>query len=97
MPIPARGLTTVRTLSAVKQSGTQGTGRHVQQFRLAALELECSRLLREKQAAERRIDGIQSRITEIKEQMRECRDLLDRDEILEEPSAPRGAPRILRY
>jgi hypothetical protein len=97
MAIPTHGVRQIRTLPTVRRSRAPSHERHVHQFRLAALELERSRLLHEKQAAERRLDGILGRLAKIQHKMRQHRELLERDEAVEEPSAPRAAPRILRY
>jgi hypothetical protein len=97
MATSTHGVHQIRTRSAAKRGGVQGGDRHVHQFRLAALELECSRLLYEKQTAERRIDGILGQLAEIHQEMRQHRELLDRGQRVEEPSAPRAAARILRY
>lgn len=87
----------VRTRSAVKRSGVLCGDRHVHQFRLAALELECSRLLYEKQTAERRIDGIVGQLADIHQEMRLHREKLDRGRATPEPAASQAIARILRY
>lgn len=97
MPVPVHGLSSVRTLTAIKRSSAQGNGRHVCQFRLAALELECSRLHHEKQAAERRVAGIMARLAEIRKNMQEYREQLYRGDTGPEPTSPRRVSRILRY
>ncbi|MEM9457124.1 MAG: hypothetical protein AAGF11_23300 [Myxococcota bacterium] len=97
MAIPIHGVRQIRTLSGIKRSSAQGSDRHVHQFRLAALELECSRLVNEKRAAEKRIRGILARITEIRHKMQEHREVLDRDPTASEAPSLRRTPRVLRY
>jgi hypothetical protein len=97
MAIPPRGVSQIRKLLAIRCSRAQSNARHVHQFRLAGLELECSRLLLEKQAAERRIEGILARLAEIQQKMRQHRALLDRDEKVASPPAALPTARTLRY
>jgi hypothetical protein len=87
----------IRTRSAVKRSGVLCGDRHVHQFRLAALELECSRLLYEKQTAERRIEGIVGQLADIHQEMRLHREQLDRGRAAPEPAAQQAVARLLRY
>lgn len=87
----------IRTRSAAKRSGVLGGDRHVHQFRLAALELECSRLLYEKQTAERRIEGILGQLADIHQEMRLHREKLDHGRAAPEPAAQQAVARILRY
>lgn len=97
MTIPVHGSRQIRTLSTIKRSSAQGNDRHVHQFRLAALELECSRLLHEKRAADRRVRGILARLTEIRQKMQEHREMLERGDTTHDARLPRRAPRTLRY
>ena len=86
MATSAHGAQQVRKRSAVKRAGKHSSKRHVHQFRLAALELECSRLLYEKRTAEQRIEGILGQLAEIRQEMQHHRELLDCEPRLEEPA-----------
>lgn len=65
MSARARGMQAIKTLSAVRGTGAHSNERHVHQFQLASLELEHTRLGREKEAAFQRIGDIDARLAEI--------------------------------
>jgi hypothetical protein len=108
MSVRARGAQDVKTHSSVFGSGSHSNERHVHQFQLAALELECTRRNREKQAALRRLAELDARLAEIEDLMlkrREALGLVDggppdtermkvRKGSAETPAEPR---RVLRY
>lgn len=60
-----KGCTQIRTLAAIKKSGSHSGDRHVHHFQVASLELERARRLRENEDALRRIQGNESRLVEI--------------------------------
>jgi hypothetical protein len=65
MAIPVRGLQDVKTLGFLRGSGAHGKDQHVFLFRLATLELERSRRMREREAAAKRIRAIDFRLAEV--------------------------------
>ena len=89
MAIPIRGLQEIKTLSAVVSSGDGLNERHVLQFRLGALELECTRRRRERHAAFKRIKDIDARLAEIDALIHKCRETLDGTGV--DAAAKRGA------
>lgn len=108
MSIRSRGAQDVKTHSSVFGSGAHSNERHVQQFQLAALELERTRRSREKEAALRRLADLEARLGEIEALMIKRREALGlvsgdqpdterkagRKERGEAPAEPR---RVLRY
>lgn len=96
-----------RTLSAVLGSGTHSNERHVHQFQLASLELECARRGREKQAALARIKAIDDRLAEVDRLIRKHQEALglrragEPDGVSPQAPASAGSPteqrRVLRY
>ncbi|HUU01259.1 MAG TPA: hypothetical protein VM425_07475 [Myxococcota bacterium] len=65
MGVRARGVSAIKTLSAVRGIGIHTKERHVQQFQIACLELERSRRVRERQAAMNRVKTLDARLLEI--------------------------------
>jgi len=103
-----RGVQDVKTHSSVLGSGAHSNERHVHQFQLAALELEHTRRVRDKQAARRRLAEIEARLVEIAELMAKRREALglvledqpdtERTTVRKESGeTPPEARRVLRY
>lgn len=76
MGVRARGVTEIKTLSAVRGSGVHSNERHVHQFQIASLELERSRRTRERLACMSRVEHIESRLIEIHELIQKHQDAL---------------------
>lgn len=60
-----KGCTQIRTLAAIKKSGSHSGDRHVHHFQVASLELERSRRIRENEDALRRVRTNEERLQEI--------------------------------
>ncbi len=107
MGVRARGVQDIKTLAAVRGTGIHSNERHVQQFKVASLELERLRRTRERQAALRRITDIDARLREIDELFRRHYEALGlaADNAIREHHAPgagdvprgSGRRRTLRY
>jgi uncharacterized membrane protein YccC len=69
MGIRRKGIEQVRTLAMVRGSGVHSSERHAHQFKVASLELERSRRMKERQANLRRIEEIDARLREINDQL----------------------------
>ena len=65
MGVRARGVSQIKTLSAVRGGGVHSNERHMHQFKIASLELEKSRRGRERQAVMNRIKNVEARLLEI--------------------------------
>lgn len=70
MGVHARGVSQIKTLSAIRASGIHSNERHVHQFQIASLELERSRCVRERQATMNRLKTLDDRLLEIGLQIR---------------------------
>lgn len=102
MAIRVRGLQDMKTLTFLRGSGAHGTDRHVYLFRLATLELERTRRLREKVAAAKRIKGIDARLEEVSELIKNQHEALGMARLgglAEKEAAANGARtrRVVRY
>lgn len=64
MPIKVKGVSSLRTLGAIRGCGSSNE-RHVFQFQIASLELERSRREKERDVAMNRIKAIDDRVMEI--------------------------------
>ncbi|MBI3071349.1 MAG: hypothetical protein HYY84_04395 [Deltaproteobacteria bacterium] len=65
MAVPVRGIQDVKTLGFLRGSGAHGKDQHVFLFRLATLELERTRRLREREAAVKRMNAVDARLVEV--------------------------------
>lgn len=101
MGVRARGVSNIKTYSAIRGCGVHSNERHVHQFQIGTLELERSRRDRERQAAMERIKNIDARIIEIdlliqKHQVALSGTSHDRPIVETEPKV-RAKQRTLRY
>ena len=76
MATPCRSLQHIRTLSGAIGTGSHSKERHIHHFKIGCLELERTRKATEKQAAEKRIQGIDVRLREIEDEIRRRQSLL---------------------
>jgi hypothetical protein len=65
MPIRVKSVSSTRTLSVLRGSGTNSKDRHVKAFQIASLELERTRRMREYQAARDRVKSLTERLHEV--------------------------------
>jgi len=106
MAIHVRGVSRLKTISAVRSNGARAEARHARQFQIAFLELEHSRRVRDKQTAIDRIKALDSRLVEINVQIRKLQDTLgtphsqptpDDKPVVESPPVKHEYRRTLRY
>jgi len=103
MTVPCKSLQHIRTLSGSIATGAHSKELHIHHFKIGCLELERTRKLTEKQAAEKRIQGIDVRLREIEAEIRRRQSLLARtraDEV-QHGKAPkrdeRSRRKVFRY
>lgn len=83
-----KGVSSLKTMSAVRGSGAHSNERHVHQFQIASLELERTRRVQEQEAALRRLKNLEVRVAEIDALIRKHQEALG----AVVPAAPDAAP-----